>query len=167
MHMPWCRVGGINDGFLEHGSVELNTSTRKWRGTLLRGDVESEVKSSIVSAAGQNPEPLFAWYIKLQERGSSSASRHGYCEQIPPDSLTRAHLHWTMSPSGSLTAMSMVWLQPSWRRITGAMARGVELMRPVSFLFVKENLMYIFQYELNGLVQQQPKKFTITILLLL
>ena len=67
MHVPWRGVGGINDGFLEHGSLELNTSTRNWRATLLRGDVELEVKSSIMSAAARNPEPLFAWYFMLQE----------------------------------------------------------------------------------------------------
>lgn len=36
------------------------------------------------------------------------------------------------------------------------MARGVELMRPVSFLFVKENVVDISHDELNGLIQQQP-----------
>ena len=38
------------------------------------------------------------------------------------------------------------------------MARGVELMRPVSFLFVEENVEDKSQYELNGLIQQQLAK---------
>ena len=49
--------------------------------------------------------------------------------QIPAHSLPTAHLHRTMSPSGSLTAKAMVFKQPCCSRITGEdMARGDELI---------------------------------------
>ena len=38
------------------------------------------------------------------------------------------------------------------------MARGVELIRPVSFLLVMENVVDKFQDEPNGLIQQHPEK---------
>ena len=38
------------------------------------------------------------------------------------------------------------------------MARGVELIRPVSFLLIMENVVDKFLYELNGLIQQHPEK---------
>ena len=42
------------------------------------------------------------------------------------------------------------------------MARGDEFIFPVSFLITRENVVDIFQLLLNGAIQQQPVKPTVT-----
>ena len=87
--------------------------------------------------------------------GSSTAP--GNWLQMPPHSVPTAHLQRIMSPSGSVTAKGMVWLHPSCKRITGAViARGDELILPVSFLVTKENVVDIFQLLLKGEIQAAP-----------
>ena len=82
---------------------------------------------------------------------------------MPAHSLPSAHLQRMMSPSGSVTAKGMVWLQPSCKRITGAViARGDELILPVSFLVTKENVVDIFHLLLKGAIQSPPVKPTVT-----
>ena len=82
---------------------------------------------------------------------------------MPPHSEPVAHLQRTVSPSGSLTARGMVWLQPSCRRMTGAvMARGVELILPVSFRRVRFSLVNRLQLPPIPPIQQQPVNPTVT-----
>ena len=62
-----------------------------------------------------------------------------------------------MSPSGSVTAKAIVWLQPCCKRITGeVIARGDELILPVSSLGITEKVVDMFQ--LPPIVQQHPVK---------
>ena len=75
--------------------------------------------------------------------------------QTPEHSEPTAHLQRMMSPSGSLTGMTILLLHPLWTRMTGSIvARGVELISLVSVLLVRLNLVATFQLE-NGLSQQQ------------
>ena len=78
MQEPATLVTPTNSGFCEQGSLEENTKTRNWTGTLLRGTVAvGEAKSSIWRATAYHPflpiASYLSWHFLCNERYIKSA----------------------------------------------------------------------------------------------
>lgn len=83
----------------------------------------------------------------------------GNLPQKPLHSLPTAHLHRTVSLSGSLTDKEITCSHPSCKCNRGVVeARGDELILPVSFLVARENVMDKFHIPLISSEDHNPPR---------